>query len=197
MKIGILALQGDFLEHAQLLKELGVEPVYVKKNEQLREIKALIIPGGESTTIGNLLFQRGLAQSIVKYAEEGNPILGTCAGAIILAKEVVDRAVGETDQPTLGLINIAVTRNAFGRQNESFEATVYIEGIGEVRAAFIRAPIISSAWNPAKIIGYINHPVIGRVGVAAQQDNLIAVSFHPEITGDKRIYEYILSLAKK
>jgi 5'-phosphate synthase pdxT subunit len=197
VKIGVLALQGDHLEHAQLLKELGVEAVYVKRSEQLREVKALIIPGGESTTIGNLIPQMGLSQAIVEYAEEGNPVLGTCAGAIILAKKVIDRVVGETGQFTLGLMNIAVTRNAFGRQNESFEATVYVEGIGEVRAAFIRAPVISDAWSPAKITGYIDHPAIGRVGVAAEQGSLIAISFHPEITGDKKIYEYLISLAKK
>lgn len=197
MKIGVLALQGDYLEHAQLLKELGVEAVYVKRSGQLREIKALIIPGGESTTIGNLISQMGLSQAIVKYAEEGNPVLGTCAGAIILAKKVIDRVVGETGQFTLGLMNVAVTRNAFGRQNESFEATVYVEDIGKVRAAFIRAPVISDAWSPAKITGYIDHPAIGRVGVAAKQGSLIAISFHPEITGDKQIYEYLISLAKK
>jgi len=197
VKIGILALQGDYLEHAQLLKELGVEAVYVKRSEQLREIKALIIPGGESTTIGNLISQMGLSQAIVEYAEEGNPVLGTCAGAIILAKKVIDRVVGETGQFTLGLMNVAVTRNAFGRQNESFEATVYIEDLGDVRAAFIRAPVISDAWSPAKITGYIDHPAIGRVGVAAKQGSLIAISFHPEITGDKKMYEYLISLAKK
>jgi 5'-phosphate synthase pdxT subunit len=197
VKIGVLALQGDYLEHAQLLKELGVEAVYVKRSEQLREIKALIIPGGESTTIGNLISQMGLSQAIVEYAEEGNPVLGTCAGAIILAKKVIDRVVGETGQFTLGLMNIAVTRNAFGRQNESFEATVYIEDIGKVRAAFIRAPVISDAWSPAKITGYIDHPAMGRVGVAAKQGSLIAISFHPEITGDKKMYEYLISLAKR
>jgi len=197
VKIGVLALQGDYLEHAQLLKELGVEAVYIKRSEQLREVKALIIPGGESTTIGNLISQMGLSQAIMKYAEEGNPVVGTCAGAIILAKKVIDRVVGETGQPTLGLMNIAVTRNAFGRQNESFEATVYVEDIGEVRAAFIRAPVISDAWSPARITGYIDHPAIGRVGVAAKQGSLIAVSFHPEITGDMKIYEYIISLVKK
>jgi 5'-phosphate synthase pdxT subunit len=197
VKIGVLALQGDYLEHAQLLKELGVEAVYVKRSEQLREIKALIIPGGESTTIGNLISQMGLSQAIVEYAEEGNPVLGTCAGAIILAKKVIDRVVGETGQFTLGLMNVAVTRNAFGRQNESFEATVYIEDLGDVRAAFIRAPVISDAWSPAKITGYIDHPAIGRVGVAAKQGSLIAISFHPEITGDKKMYEYLISLAKK
>ena len=197
MKIGVLALQGDFLEHTQLLRELGVEPVYVKKQEQLSEVSALIIPGGESTTIGNLIVYRGLAQAITRFAEEGNPILGTCAGAILLAKKVVDRVVGETNQFILGLMNISMTRNAFGRQNDSFEANVWIEGIGEVKAAFIRAPIISSAWSPARITGYIEHPVIGKVGIAAQQGNLLAISFHPEITGDKKVYEYLISIAKK
>jgi len=94
-------------------------------------------------------------------------------------------------------MNISMTRNAFGRQNDSFETNVWIEGIGEVKAAFIRAPIISSAWSPARITGYIEHPVIGKVGIAAQQGNLLAISFHPEITGDKKVYEYLISIAKK
>jgi len=197
VRVGILALQGDFLEHFEILRDMGVEAVYVKKPKDLENIDALIIPGGESTTIGSLIQYAGLAPAITRFAEEGKPILGTCAGAILLAKKVVDRVVGETGQFTLGLMNIAVVRNAFGRQNQSFEAVVSIEGVGEVRAAFIRAPIISDAWPPAKIIGYVNHPVLGKVGAAAIQGNLMAITFHPEITGDKKIYEYLITLAKK
>ena len=197
VRVGILALQGDFLEHFEILRDLGVEAVYIKKPRDLEHIDALIIPGGESTTIGSLIQYAGLAPAITRFAEEGKPILGTCAGAILLAKKVVDRVVGETGQFTLGLMNIAVVRNAFGRQNQSFEATVSIEGIGEVRVAFIRAPIISDAWSPAKIIGYVNHPVLGKVGAAAVQSNLMALTFHPEITGDKKIYEHLITLAKK
>ncbi len=197
VRVGILALQGDFLEHFEVLRDLGVEAVYVKKPKDLENIDVLIIPGGESTTIGSLIQYAGLAPAITRFAEEGKPILGTCAGAILLAKKVVDRVVGETGQFTLGLMNIAVVRNAFGRQNQSFEAVVSIEGVGEVRVAFIRAPVISEAWPPTKIIGYVNHPALGKVGAAAVQNNLMALTFHPEITGDKKIYEYLITLAKK
>lgn len=115
VRVGILALQGDFLEHFEVLRDLGVEAIYVRKPRDLENVDALIIPGGESTTIGSLIQYAGLAPAITRFAEEGKPILGTCAGAILLAKKVIDRVVGETGQFTLGLMNIAVVRNAFGR----------------------------------------------------------------------------------
>ncbi|MEL9908621.1 MAG: pyridoxal 5'-phosphate synthase glutaminase subunit PdxT [Desulfurococcus sp.] len=198
VKIGILALQGDYLEHYQVLKSLGgVEPVIVKHSRELSYIDALIIPGGESTTIGSLIESRGLSKPLVEFMETGKPVLGTCAGAILLAKEVADRVVGETKQYTLRAMNIRVMRNAYGRQRESFIATVNIEDIGEVRAAFIRAPIILEAREPARITGYLNDSSLGRHGVAALERNLYAVTFHPEITGDIRLYNYIIQQAKR
>jgi 5'-phosphate synthase pdxT subunit len=197
VKVGVLALQGDFLEHYELLKEIGVEVAYVKKSSDLQYIDALVIPGGESTTIGSLILYRGLTPAIKEFAEAGRPILGTCAGAILLAKKVADRVVGETDQFTLELMNISVLRNAFGRQVNSFEAIVFVEGVGDVRGMFIRAPAIVEAWPPAKITGYVEHPVVGKVGAVAQQDNLLALAFHPELSCEKKVYEYFLAQAKK
>jgi 5'-phosphate synthase pdxT subunit len=197
VRVGVLALQGDFLEHVELLREMGIEAVYVKNPSDLERVDALIIPGGESTTIASLVKYRGLAPAITKFSEDGKPIMGTCAGSILLAKRVVDRVVGETGQFTIGLMNISVVRNAFGRQNDSFEAVVNIEGIGEVKAAFIRAPVINEAWPPAKITGYINHPVAGKVGVSAEQGSLIALTFHPEITGEVKIYRYFIDFIRK
>ncbi len=196
-KVGILAVQGDFLEHYELLREMGVEVVYVKKSSDLNNLDALIIPGGESTTIGSLILYRGLAPAIKKFAEEGKPIMGTCAGAILLAKKVVDRVVGETGQFILGLMNISVVRNAFGRQVNSFETLVRVENIGEVRGVFIRAPAIIEAWPPARITGYVEHPATGRIGAVAVQENMLAVTFHPELAGEKRIYEYLINLTKR
>lgn len=195
--VGILALQGDFLEHAEILREMNVDTKYIKRPEDLNSINALVIPGGESTTIGSLLKYRGLGDLIIKHAENGLPILGTCAGAIVLASQVVDRVIGEVDQYVLKLMNIKIVRNIFGRQKDSFISSVEVENIGSLRVAFIRAPGIIEAWTPAKITGYIVHPETGKVGVAAEQGNLIALTFHPEITGDKKIYEYFLLKTKK
>lgn len=195
--VGVLALQGDFLEHLEILRETGVSAKPVKKPEDLGDIDALIIPGGESTTIGTLMKIRNLIEPVVKLAENGTPILGTCAGAVLMAKKVVDRVVGETGQVTLGLMDISVVRNIFGRQKNSFVTDLEVEEIGVVKAAFIRAPGIVSAWGSARIIGYIEHPVAGRVGAAASQGNLVAVTFHPEITGDKKIYQHLISKITK
>ncbi len=197
MRVGVLALQGDFLEHVEILRGFGVEAVYVKKPGDLTGIDALIIPGGESTTIGNLISARNLGGPISELVRSGIPVMGTCAGAILLAKKVADRVVGETEQYRLGLMDIGVVRNAFGRQRNSFMARITLDGVGEVSAAFIRAPAIVDAWGGAKILGYIDHPIAGRVGVAAQQGSMLALSFHPEIAGDRKIYNYFLNLARK
>ncbi len=191
--IGVLALQGDFLEHLEILREIGVNAKPVKKSEDLSGTDALIIPGGESTTIGTLMKVRNLIEPVIKLAESGVPILGTCAGAVLMAKKVVDRVVGETGQVTLGLMDISVVRNVFGRQKNSFITDVEVEGMGIVKAAFIRAPGIIDAWGSARIIGYVDHPAVGRIGAAALQGNLVAVTFHPEITGDKKVYQYLIS----
>lgn len=197
VKIGVLSLQGDFLEHIQMIKEMGVDVRVVKNARDFADIDGLIIPGGESTTIGSLLKTRNLDQEVIALAKSGRPIMGTCAGAILLAKSVRDRFVGETRQYILGLMNISVVRNIFGRQINSFTTIVNIDEIGPVNAAFIRAPGIVDAWSPARIIGYVDHPETGRVGCAAIQDNMLALTFHPEITGDKKIYEFFLRMVKK
>lgn len=196
LRVGVLALQGDFLEHSQILRELGAEPVLVKRARDL-SVDALIIPGGESTTIGSLLRAEGLGDRVRELAERGLPVMGTCAGAVVLAKKVSDRVVGETEQYTLSLMNVEVLRNAFGRQRHSFVAEVEVEGVGRVRGAFIRAPALKGAWPPARVTGYLEHPEAGRVGVAAEQGSLLALSFHPEVTGEKRVYEYFLRAVKK
>lgn len=197
MKIGILALQGDFLEHAEILRDLGVEAIYVKNPVDLRGVDGIIIPGGESTTIGTLIQLRGLSEPLRELARSGTPLMGTCAGAILLAKKVVDRVVGETGQYTLELMDIRVVRNAFGRQKNSFIARVNLEGIGEVEGVFIRAPAIIETWGSARILGYVEHPASGKVGVAAQQDNMLALTFHPEISGDVKVYKYFIRMTKR
>jgi 5'-phosphate synthase pdxT subunit len=197
VKVGVLALQGDFLEHMQMLKEvLNVDTVLVKCLNDLKGIDALIIPGGESTTIGRLIRFRGLDEGIIGFANEGKPIIGTCAGAVLLANKVLDRVVGEINQPVLGLMNITVVRNIFGRQKNSFITKVYVEGIGDVNAVFIRAPGIIEAHRPARIISYLEYPVIGKVGAVAVQGSLLAVTFHPEISSEKKLYEYFLSMVR-
>lgn len=195
--IGVLGLQGDFLEHVEILREIGVAVKIVKKPEDLANIDGLIIPGGESTTIGTLMATKGVGAKVQELAERGLPIMGVCAGAILLAKKVVDRVVGETGQYVLGLMNIGVVRNIYGRQSNSFVTDVYVEGLGVVRAAFIRAPGIVEAWEPAKIRAYVEHPFVGKVGAMAEQDSLIAVTFHPEITGDPKIHTYFLEKVRK
>ncbi|MEM3982783.1 MAG: pyridoxal 5'-phosphate synthase glutaminase subunit PdxT [Thermofilum sp.] len=195
--MGVLALQGDFLEHLEILRELGLETKIVKKPEDLSAVNALIIPGGESTTIGSLLAIKGLGEHLAKHIENGLPVMGTCAGAILLARKVVDRVVGETNQYTLRVMNVGIVRNIFGRQRNSFITNVEVENVGVVRAAFIRAPGIVEAWAPARITGYVEHPAVGRVGAVAEQNNMLALTFHPEITGDKKIYQYFVSKIKR
>ena len=191
MKIGVLALQGDFAEHITMLKKLNVEASEVRLPEQLNGLDGLIIPGGESTTIGKLAVAYGLMEPLKKFGEQ-HAIWGTCAGAIFLSKDV------SRDQPLLGLMDIKVKRNAFGRQVDSFETDLDIPELKQAtgsdspyHAVFIRAPIIESVDGDAKILASVSD---GRI-VAAQQGHLLATSFHPELTGDTRFHEYFLSLA--
>ena len=191
MKIGVLALQGDFAEHITMLKKLNVEASEVRLPEQLNGLDGLIIPGGESTTIGKLAVAYNLMEPLKKFGEQ-HAIWGTCAGAIFLSKDV------SRDQPLLGLMDIKVKRNAFGRQVDSFETDLDIPELKEAtgtdddyHAVFIRAPIIESVDGDAKILASVSD---GRI-VAAQQGHLLATSFHPELTGDTRFHEYFLSLA--
>ena len=192
MKIGVLALQGDFAEHISMLKKLGAETTEVRLPAQLDDLDGLIIPGGESTTIGKLMVDFGLLKPIHDFGL-GNPIWGTCAGAILLSKDA------HREQPLLNLMDITVERNAFGRQVDSFEAALDISMLKQVEnkdepfhAVFIRAPIIESLSGNAKVL--ISLPD-GKI-VAAQDGHLLATSFHPELTGDTRFHAYFLSLIK-
>ncbi len=191
MKIGVLALQGDFSEHITMLKKLNVEASEVRLPEHLNGLDGLIIPGGESTTIGKLAVAYNLMEPLRKFGEQ-HAIWGTCAGAIFLSKDV------SHDQPLLGLMDIKVQRNAFGRQVDSFETDLDIPELKQAtgsdvpyHAVFIRAPIIESVDGNAKVLASVSD---GRI-VAAQQGHLLATSFHPELTSDTRFHEYFLSLA--
>lgn len=186
MKIGVLALQGDFAEHIIMLKRLGAETVEVRLPSHLDGLNGLIIPGGESTTIGKLAVDFGLLEPLREFGNK-RAIWGTCAGAIFLSKDA------RRSQPLLGLMDITVQRNAFGRQVDSFEADLSIPELGEqpYHAVFIRAPIIESVSGTARLLAALPD---GRI-VAAQQGNLLATSFHPELTDDTRFHEFFLSLA--
>jgi 5'-phosphate synthase pdxT subunit len=184
MKIGVLAIQGDFAEHIVMLKRLGVETAEVRLPAQLAGLDGLIMPGGESTTFGKLAVDFGLLEPL----RQTHAIWGTCAGAIFLSKDA------RRDQPLLGIMDISVQRNGFGRQVDSFEADLAIPELGEggpYHAIFIRAPIISSVQEDAKVLSTLSD---GRI-VAAGQGKLLATSFHPELTDDTRFHEYFLSLA--
>ena len=190
MKIGVLALQGDFAEHIAMLRRLKVEAIEVRLPEHLKGLDGLIIPGGESTTIGKLANDFGLMEPLKEFGRQ-HAIWGTCAGAIFLAKDA------RRHQPLLNLMDITVMRNAFGRQVDSFEADLDIPELktatgsnGSYHAVFIRAPIIESVQQDAKVLASTSDNKI----VAAQQGHLLATSFHPELTRDSRFHEYFLSL---
>ncbi|MBI1793159.1 MAG: pyridoxal 5'-phosphate synthase glutaminase subunit PdxT [Chloroflexi bacterium] len=191
MKIGVLALQGDFAEHIAILKRLKVQTIEVRLPEHLKGLDGLIMPGGESTTIGKLAVAYNLMEPLRAFGQR-HAIWGTCAGAIFMSKDV------SRNQPLLGLMDITVERNAFGRQVDSFEADLDIPELMQAtgtkdsyHAIFIRAPIIESVSGDAKILASVAD---GRI-VAAQQGHLLATSFHPELTSDTRFHEYFLSLA--
>ena len=188
MKIGVLAIQGDFAEHIVMLKCLGVETAEVRLPGQLRGLDALIIPGGESTTIGKLAEDFGLIEPLRKFGKT-HAIWGTCAGAIFISKDA------RRSQPLLGIMDISVVRNAFGRQVDSFEADLDLPVLGAggpYHAIFIRAPIIEAVQGSAKIIASLPD---GRI-IAARQGKMLATSFHPELTQDARFHQYFLSLVK-
>ncbi len=191
MKIGVLALQGDFAEHIAMLKRLKVDAEEVRLPEHLKGLDELIIPGGESTTIGKLATDYGLMEPLREFGQR-HAIWGTCAGAIFLSKDA------RRAQPLLNLMDITVERNAFGRQVESFEADLDIPELKKAtgtdepyHAVFIRAPIIDSVEKDAKVLASTADKRI----VAAQQGHWLATSFHPELTRDPRFHEYFLSLA--
>jgi len=185
-RVGILSLQGDFVEHIRAFVELDCEAVAVKRAAEVRECDALVIPGGESTTIGKLCQRFGLDEAIVELSERGAPIWGTCAGMILLAKEIEGN-----EQWRLGLMDITVRRNAFGRQVDSFEADLTIEGItsGPVRAVFIRAPVVTEVRADAQVLARFDDKI-----VMVRQGNLLASAFHPELTDDRRVQQYFLNM---
>jgi pyridoxal 5'-phosphate synthase pdxT subunit len=191
MKIGVLALQGDFAEHIAMLKRLKVEASEVRLPQHLKGLDGLIIPGGESTTIGKLANDFGLIEPLREFGQR-HAIWGTCAGAIFLSKDI------SRDQPLLGLMDIKVERNAFGRQVDSFETDLDVPELKQAtgtknpyHAVFIRAPLIESVSGDAKSLAALAD---GRI-VAAQQGHFLATAFHPELTNDTRFHEYFLSLA--
>ncbi len=188
--VGVLALQGDFREHREMLEGMGHAVREVRKVEQLDELDALIIPGGESTTIARLIMSNGFQQPLRDFCASGRPVWGTCAGAILLAKQV-----DNLDRPGIETMDISVQRNAFGRQVDSFEADITIAGMdGEpFRAVFIRAPLIGSCMSPAEPVATLADGTV----VAARQGNLLATSFHPELTGDNRLHRLFLSMVKR
>jgi len=189
-RVGVLALQGDVREHAQMLQSLGAEAVAIRRRSELAAVDALVIPGGESTVIARLARLFDLRDPIRERIGEGMPVLGTCAGLIMLADRIVDGAAG---QETFGGLDVVVRRNAFGRQTESFEAELDVPALpgGPVTAAFIRGPVIEEVGPRATVLASLTD---GRV-VAVEQDALIGISFHPEITGETRFHQRLVDLA--
>lgn len=192
MKVGVLALQGAFAEHETRLREIGVDVVQVRLPAHLKGLSGLIIPGGESTTIGKLAVAYGLMEPLRLFARE-HAIWGTCAGAIFLSKNV------HRDQPLLGLMDTTIARNAFGRQVESFEVDINVPALVKLNrdnppyhAVFIRAPLFESVSGEAQVLAALQD---GRI-VAARQGRLLATSFHPELTADDRFHRYFLTLAE-
>jgi 5'-phosphate synthase pdxT subunit len=185
VRIGVLALQGAFREHILILEALGVEADAIRLRDQLADVGGLIVPGGESTAIGKLMDTYGFYEAICERHAEGMAVWGTCAGAVLLAKDVVG---GVADQRTLELMDVTVRRNAFGRQVDSFEADLDVEGLDSpFRGVFIRAPWIEDAGEGVDVLAeYEGH------AVAASQGSVMATAFHPELTGDTRMHRLFL-----
>jgi 5'-phosphate synthase pdxT subunit len=182
VKAGVLALQGDFREHARAFAAVGATPVEVRTPDDLAGVECLAIPGGESTTISKLARSAGLVEPIVERAESGMPILGTCAGMIVMARRV------EGLEPLLGLVDVTVRRNAYGRQVDSFEADLDVEGVEHpVRAVFIRAPVVEDVGDGVRVLAiHEGRPVV------LEQGALVVASFHPELVGEAGLHEYLL-----
>lgn len=185
MQVGVLALQGAFAAHSECLTSIGVQSVEVRTPEQLNSVDALLMPGGESSTMSQLLESSGLFDPISTRIADGMPVFGTCAGMILLASEILD---GRSDQRSFSAIDISVRRNAFGRQVDSFESTIN-SPVGDFHGVFIRAPRIERVGKEVEVLGSINNePVLVRQG------NVLAASFHPELSNDARLHEYFVSI---
>ncbi len=195
-RIGVLALQGDFREHLRMLEDCGADAVKVRTEADLADVAGLIIPGGESTTIGMLIVRNGLERPLRRAIADGMPIMGTCAGMILLASEVLD---GRPDQVSLGAIDMTVRRNAFGRQVDSFEAAVEVPALPgpAITAVFIRAPWVERVGPEVDVLG----TVAGDDGtdriVAVKQGNTLATSFHPEVTDDARFHALLVDMVQE
>lgn len=189
MKVGLLALQGAIGPHADALRALGATPVEVRTPAQLADVDALVIPGGESTTMSKLLDTSGLADPLRERLADGMPTFGTCAGMIVLARTVLD---GRADQNSYDAIDVTVRRNAFGRQVDSFEADLAVDGLdAPFHAVFIRAPFVEQVGEGVEVLASVDgHPVLCRQG------RVMISAFHPELTGDRRLHEQFLQLAE-
>ena len=188
MRVGVIAIQGDFEKHIHALQACDVpniDPVEVRTPSDLKSVERVILPGGESTTVGLLMQRYGMADALRQAASEGMPMWGTCMGMILMAKSIVGR-----DQFSLGLLNIEVTRNAFGAQVHSFEDKVDVVGLDQpVLGVFIRAPIVTTVEAPAEVLAEYNGRVVG-----VRQGKLLGTSFHPELTDDTRLHRFFLEL---
>lgn len=192
MKIGALALQGDFREHLAMIRSLGVEGIEVRTEEELDQIDGLIIPGGESTAIGRLAAIYGLIEPLREKISDGLPVLGTCAGMIFLASATLRH-----EQPQLEVLDVVVERNAFGRQVDSFEAAMAVAGFDDpVHAVFIRAPWIHKVGADVDVLASVEDPESGELRpVFVRQGRILATSFHPELTADTRIHEMLMEVS--
>jgi pyridoxal 5'-phosphate synthase pdxT subunit len=188
MNIGVLALQGAFAEHVNVLRQIGVDAVEVRLPEQVPDLDGLILPGGESTTMRRLIDRWGLRQPILDLANRGAPLFGTCAGMIILSKDIADG-----DEPVLPLLDVTVERNAFGRQLDSFETELAVPLLGDqpVHGVFIRAPVIERVGPEVDVMARLDD---GRI-VAVRERNVIATAFHPELAGETRFHRLVATMA--
>ncbi len=190
-KIAVVALQGDFEKHLTMLAQIGAEAYPARLPEEIRRADGIVLPGGESTTIGKLMARYGVDDAIKEASSQGTPIYGTCAGLILLAREIAQGTAERGGQPTLGLLDVTVARNAFGRQVDSFEAEVLVPILGEppLRAVFIRAPYVAEASPAVEILAEYQGKII-----FVRQGPILGSAFHPELTGDDRAHRLFLSL---
>ena len=199
VRVGVLALQGDVREHDRALRDAGGVPVHVRRPEDLDGLDGLVLPGGESTTISRLLTVFDLFEPLGAAVSAGLPVYGSCAGMILLAREVLD---GRPDQRSLGALDVSVRRNAFGRQVDSFETDLDVAGVGQVHAVFIRAPWVERVGASVEVLarvpstGAAASPAAGRV-VAVRQGPVLATSFHPELTGDGRVHALFVDMIQE
>ena len=194
--VGVLALQGDVREHQRVLAGCGLRSTLVRRPAELAEVDALILPGGESTTMSRLLVAFDLMQPLRARLAAGMPAYGSCAGMILLGREILD---GRPDQQQLAALDVVVRRNAFGRQVDSFESEIAVQGVdgGPMHAVFIRAPWVEQAGDGVEVLGrVVGGPADGRI-VAVRQGNLVATSFHPELTGDTRVHELFVGIVRR